>query len=108
MESEKKGWNSTLYNKQQRKKDRKQRRNDYESLLKTGPPENLLEEIIEQQINTKFQKIIDDEPKVERKETTQLEVKKAILKMKNNKFGDRSRWKAEWINKGGDEMIESL
>ena len=33
-------------------------------------------------INTKFQKIIDDEPKVERKEITQLEINEAILKMK--------------------------
>ena len=36
-----------------------------------------------------------DEPKVKRKEITKLEVKKTILKMKNNKSGDRSRWKAE-------------
>ena len=28
--------------------------------------------------------------------------------MKNNKSGDRSRWKAEWLKEGGDEMIESL
>ena len=25
-----------------------------------------------------------------------------------NKSGDRSKWKAEWLKKGGDEMIESL
>ena len=35
-------------------------------------------------------------------------MKKAILKMKINKSGDRSRWKAEWLKEGGDEMIESL
>ena len=63
----------------------------YQSLLQARPPKNLQEEIIEQEINTKFQKIIDDEPKVEGKEITQLEVKKSILKMKNNKSGDRSR-----------------
>ena len=28
--------------------------------------------------------------------------------MKNKKSGDRSRWKAEWLKEGGDEMIESL
>ena len=28
--------------------------------------------------------------------------------MKNNKSGDRSRWKAEWLKEGGVEMIESL
>ena len=28
--------------------------------------------------------------------------------MKNNKPGDRSRWKAEWPKERGDEMIESL
>ena len=28
--------------------------------------------------------------------------------MKNNKSEDRSRWKAEWLKKRGDEMIESL
>ena len=28
--------------------------------------------------------------------------------MKNNKSGDRSRWKVEWLKEGGDEMIESL
>ena len=39
---------------------------------------------------------------------TRLEVKKAILKMKSNKSGERSRWKAEWLKEGGDEMIESL
>ena len=60
----------------------------YQSLLQARPPKNLQEEIIEQEI-------IDDEPKVEGKEITQLEVKKSILKMKNNKSGDRSRWKAE-------------
>ena len=60
----------------------------YQSLLQARPPKNLQEEIIEQEI-------IDDEPKVEGKEITQLEVKKSILKMKNNKSGDRLRWKAE-------------
>ena len=79
----------------------------YESLLQTRPPENLQEEKIEQYVNMKFQKIVDDEHNVDRKKITQLEVKKAILKMKNNKSGDRSRWKAEWL-KEGDEMIESL
>ena len=39
----------------------------YESLLQTRPPENLQEEIIEQEINTKFLKIIDDQPNVEEK-----------------------------------------
>ena len=28
--------------------------------------------------------------------------------MQNNKSEDRSRWKAEWLKKGGDEMIENL
>ena len=28
--------------------------------------------------------------------------------MKSNKSGERSRWKAEWLKEGGDEMIESL
>ena len=28
--------------------------------------------------------------------------------MKNNKSGDRSRWKAEWLKEGEDEMIEGL
>ena len=28
--------------------------------------------------------------------------------MKNNKSRYRSRWKAEWLKEGGDEMIESL
>ena len=63
----------------------------YESLLQTRPPENLQEEKIEQKINTEFQKIIDDEPKVERKEITQLEVIKVTFKMKSNKSGDRLR-----------------
>ena len=79
-----------------------------ESLLQTRPPENLQEEIIEQEINTKFQNIIDDEPKVVSKDITQLEVKKAILKKKNNKSGNRSKLKAEWLKGGGDEMIEIL
>ena len=79
-----------------------------ESLLQTRPPENLQEEKIEQDVNIKFQKIVDDEHNVERKTITQLEVKKAILKMKNKKSGDRSRWKAKWLKEGGDEMIESL
>ena len=69
----------------------------YESLIQTRPPENLQEEKIEQDVNMKFQKIVDDEHNVERKKITQLEVKKAILKMKNNKSEDRSRWKAEWL-----------
>ena len=42
------------------------------------------------------------------KKITQLEVKKAILNMKNNKSEDRSTWKAESLKQGGDEMIESL
>ena len=69
----------------------------YESLLQTRPPENLQEERIEQDINTKFQEVVDDEHNVEKKKKTQLEVKKAILKMKISKSEDRSRWKAEWI-----------
>ena len=28
--------------------------------------------------------------------------------MKNNESGERSRWKAEWLKEGGDEMTESL
>ena len=54
--------------------------NYYESLLQTRPPENLQEEIIELELNTKFQKITDEKPKVERKVSTQLEVKKLSLK----------------------------
>ena len=50
----------------------------YENLLQTRPPENL-----------------QNKHNVERKKITQLEVKKTILKMKKNKSGDRSRWKAE-------------
>ena len=46
-----------------------------ESLLQTRPPENLQEEKIEQDVNIKFQKIVDDEHNVERKTITQLEVK---------------------------------
>ena len=69
---------------------------------------NLQEEKIEQDVNKKIQKNVDDEHNVERKTITQLEVKKAILKMKNKKSGDRSRWKAKWLKEGGDEMIESL
>ena len=42
------------------------------------------------------------------KKITQLEVKKAILNMKNNKSEDRSTWKAESLKQGGGEMIESL
>ena len=34
--------------------------------------------------------------------------KKTILKVKNNESGERSRWKAEWLKEGGDEMTESL
>ena len=48
-------------------------------LLQARPSENLQEEKTEQEINVR--KIIY-EPKVERKETTQLKVKKVILKMK--------------------------
>ena len=78
-----------------------------ESLLQTRPPENLQEEKIEQDVNMKFQNIAYDGHNVKRKKITQLEVKKALHKMKNNKSGDRSKWKAEWL-KGGDEMVESL
>ena len=67
----------------------------YKSLLQTRPPENLQEEKIAQDVNIKFKKIVDDEHNVERKAITQLEMKKAILKMKNKKSGDRSRWKVE-------------
>ena len=28
--------------------------------------------------------------------------------MKNKKAGDKNNWKAEWINKGGSEMVQSL
>ena len=37
----------------------------YKSLLQTRPPENLQEEKLEQDINIKFQKIVDDEHNVE-------------------------------------------
>ena len=101
VEIERKGWNSTLYNKQWREKNRKQWRN-IERISKAlwrfttkRPPENLQKEKIEQDINIKF---------CWKKKITQ----KAILKMKNNKSGDRSRWKAEWLKEGGVEMIESL
>ena len=101
VEIERKGWNSTLYNKQWREKNRKQWRN-IERISKAlwrfttkRPPENLQKEKIEQDINTKF---------CWKKKITQ----KAILKMKNNKSGDRSRWKAESLKEGGVEMIESL
>ena len=61
-----KRWNFTLYNKQWRKKNRKQRKNvERISLLKTRPPENLKEEKIEQDIITNFQKLVDDEQKSE-------------------------------------------
>ena len=39
----------------------------YESLLQTRPLENLQKEKIEQDVNTKFQKVVDDEHNVERK-----------------------------------------
>ena len=41
----------------------------YERLLQTRPPENLQEEKIKQDVNTKFQRIVDDEHNVERKKT---------------------------------------
>ena len=37
----------------------------YKSLLQTRPPENLQEEKLEQDVNIKFQKIVDDEHNVE-------------------------------------------
>ena len=61
-----KRWNFTLYNKQWRKKNRKQRKNvERISLLKTRRPENLKEEKIEHDIITNFQKLVDDEQKSE-------------------------------------------
>ena len=91
---------------------RKVKRKDETPHLITNSEENnlnnLQEEKIEQDVNKKIQKNVDDEHNVERKTITQLEVKKAILKMKNKKSGDRSRWKAEWLKEGGDDMIESL
>ena len=42
----------------------------YESLLQTRPPENLQKEKIEQDVNTKFQKVVDDEHNGERKKNT--------------------------------------
>ena len=35
-------------------------------------------------------------------------VKKAIRKTKSNRAPDRSKWKAEWIKKGREEMEKSL
>ena len=35
-------------------------------------------------------------------------MKKAILKMKNNKSEDGSKWKVEWLREREDEMTESL
>ena len=58
--------NFTIYNKQWRKKNRKQRKNvERISLLKTRRPENLKEEKIEHDIITNFQKLVDDEQKSE-------------------------------------------
>ena len=58
--------NLTIYNKQWRKKNRKQRKNvERISLLKTRRPENLKEEKIEHDIITNFQKLVDDEQKSE-------------------------------------------
>ena len=76
VESEKKGWNSTLYNKQWRKKNRKQWRNieriskvlwKFTTNKTTRKPAG---KKIEPDINIIFQKIIDDEHNVERKKNT--------------------------------------
>ena len=39
---------------------------------------------------------------------TEIIIRKAIRRMKNKKAADRLGWKAEWINKGGEEMVKSL
>ena len=50
-----------------KKKILKEYQKYFESLKQTRPPENLHAEEIEQERNTNFQKIIDDEPKIKRR-----------------------------------------
>ena len=78
----------------------------YEKLLKTREPDNESERIIEEEVNKKFQELI--------RKTNQIEcitdemVKKDRAKLKNKRASDRLGWRAEWLKKGGEEIVKSL
>ena len=57
---------------------------------------------------TRFQEIVAMEEQSDRLTIGTDIVKKAIRKTKSNRAPDRSKWKAEWIKKGGKEMEKSL
>ena len=60
---------------------------------------------VEQQFKNVYTKAVEIGPV---KDIEESEVKEAVKRMKLHKAGDRQGWKAEWLKKGGDEMIKSL
>ena len=77
----------------------------YKKLLKTREPDNESERIIEE-VNKKFQELIRKTNQIE--SITDKMVKKAIAKLKNTRASYRLGWRAEWLKKGGEEIVKSL
>ena len=78
----------------------------YKKLLKTREPDNESERIIEEEVNKKFQELIRKTNQIE--SITDKMVKKALAKLKNKRVSDRLGWRAEWLKKGGEEIVKSL
>ena len=75
----------------------------YEHLLQTRPPENLQEEKIKQDVNTKFQRIVDDEHNVERnsvEEERQIPLQWRETSIKSLYKGGRSKEEIQESQRG--------
>ena len=77
----------------------------YKKLSKIRPAENMEEKEIEGKVDNKCQEIIAEE-KTHQEIITTTEIRKAVKGMKNKIVGDKNNWKAQWIKKGGDEMVK--
>ena len=80
----------------------------FQSLLQIREARTTEERDAELSVATRFQEIVAMEEQSDRLTIGTDIVKKAIRKTKSNRAPDRSKWKAEWIKKGGEEMEKSL
>ena len=80
----------------------------FQSLLQIKEARTTEERNAELSVATRFQEIVAMEEQSDRLTIGTDIAKKAIGKTKSNRAPDRSKWKAEWIKKGGEEMEKSL
>ena len=76
----------------------------FQSLLQIKEARTTEERDAELSVATHFQEIVAMEEQSDRLTIGTDIVKKAIRKTKSNRVPDRSKWKADWIKKGREEM----